>query len=91
MELTDGRIKLTSLAAEFGVTPQALRNHLKNSSGLGVNAIKLNGKLTGEYLLSIDSVLNFIHWSYSNGRKLNLGLLERVEKEIKWLKKQSLL
>lgn len=86
MDLVDGKIKLTELAVKFNVTPQALRNHVKNDyTSLGVGAIKLNGKQTGEFLLSIDSVLKFIQWLKSNGRRVNFGVLEKVEKEIKCL------
>ena len=91
MNLTDGKIKLTELAVEMKVTPQALRNHVKNEkSGLGENTIKLNGKLTGEFLLPIDSVLKFINWLKSNGRRVNFKTLETLEKEIKCLKQTQL-
>jgi transcriptional antiterminator len=86
MDLIDGKIKLTELAARFNVTPQALRNHIKNkNTSLGTDAVKLNDKQTGDFLLSIDSVLKFITWLKSNGRRVNYGTLEKIEKEIKCL------
>lgn len=87
MKLIDGRIRLNDLAAALGVTGQSLRNHLKNESGLGDKATKFGSGLTGDYLLSIDSVLNYLDWAYSHSKKLNYDTIKNVETEITCLRK----
>jgi DNA-binding Xre family transcriptional regulator len=87
MHLIDGKIRLTELAKELGVTGQALRNHLKNSSGLGVGAVKFGSGMTDDYLLPIDSVFNYIEWAMSHSKKIKYSTLEKVEKELGCLRK----
>lgn len=82
MQVIDGRIRLSELAQRLGVTNQSLRNHLKNESGLGIDAVKFGNTLTGDYLLSIDSIRQYITWAYSHSKKLNFAILNEVEKEI---------
>lgn len=82
----DGRVRLSELAQSLGVTNSALLQHLKNNSGLGDGAVKLGNMQTGDYLLSIDSVLNFILWARRRGRKLDMETLDRVQGEVECLK-----
>ncbi len=86
MELINGKIRLTDLAKELGVTSQNLRLSLKNKSGLGEGVTKLGSSILSDYLLTIDSTLNFINWSYNNGKKLDYETLHRVEEMVKQLK-----
>jgi len=81
----DGKIRLTELASELGVTSSALRQHLKNKSPLGEGATKFGNRQTGDYLLSIGSVLDFIGWARGKGRKLKVETLDRVEEDVKCL------
>jgi len=89
MKIIDGHIRLTELAKRLGVTPQSLRNHLKNNSGLGENAVKFGDTLTADYWLPLDSVVNFLNWAISHGKKMKDEMLYEVLEEVKvaWLNK----
>lgn len=86
MELVNDKIRLGDLAKALNVTNQSLRNHLKNNSGLGQGAEKDKGSLTGDWLLSIDSVINYINWSFSHRKQVDVEALTTVQKELEWLK-----
>lgn len=87
MKVLDGRVRLNDLAAALGVTGQSLRNHLRNESGLGDNAVKFGSGVTGDYLLSIDSILNYLNWAYSHSKKLDYDTIKAVELEVECLRK----
>lgn len=82
----NGKIRLSDLARRLDVSNQNLRNHMKNDSGLGIDAIKLGNKLTDDWLIPIDSVLTYLEWSMSHSKKLKFGTISEVMKEVKELK-----
>lgn len=86
MNLINGKIRLSDLAHRLGVTNQSLRNHLKNGSGLGVGAAKFGAEVTSDYLLSIDSVINYLEWSFTHSKKLKFNTISDVLKEVLELK-----
>jgi hypothetical protein len=82
METINGKIKLTDLAHWLKITPSAVRQHLTNKSPLGAGAEKFGERQTGDYLLSIDSVLAFLDWITAKGRKVKIEDVEKTRNEI---------
>ncbi len=87
MEIINGKILLSELAKALNVTSSALIQHLKNNSGLGAGAVKFGGTQTGNYLLSIDSIFQFLNWARSKAKKIDIDTIIKVEAEITWLMK----
>lgn len=85
MNTINGKIRLTELANELKVTSSALRQHLTNKSPLKVGAEKLGVHQTDDFLLTIDSVSNFLNWLKVKGRKVKMEDILRVEESIKSL------
>lgn len=87
MRVIEGRVFLRDLARRLGVTNQALRLHLHNSSGLGVDAVKFGDQhIYDDWMLSIDSVLAYLSWAMTHSKKLKFETLEAVLKEVQQLK-----
>lgn len=82
MELINRKLKLTDLAHSLRITPSAVRQHLINKSPLGEGAEKFGDRQTGDFLLSIDSVLLFLDWIRVKGRKVKLEDIERTKEII---------
>lgn len=76
-------MRLSDLAHELKVTPSAIRQHLSNKSGLGQGAEKFGARQTGDYLLNIQSVLNFLNFLKLKGRKVKMEDILRVEEGLK--------
>ena len=76
-------IRLSDLAVELNVTSSALRQHLKNKSPLGLGAKKFGGRSTGDYLLSIDSTLQFLEWLKLKAKKVKMEDILKVEDMLK--------
>lgn len=68
-------IRLTDLAEALGVTPQSIRNHLKNPR-TGLHGNKTGGRQTGEYLLPIDSVRTYLNWLTVYGKQVKFENIE---------------
>lgn len=85
MELINNKLRLVDLAEQLGVTPTALRKHLKHPSPLGVGSEKLGGRPTGDLLLSIDSILQWLPTAKRSRNKIDLQNLAKVEEQIKCL------
>lgn len=85
MQLLNGKIRLNDLANSLGITSSAVRQHLTNKSPLGKGAQKLDDRLTSDYLLSIDSVLQFLDWLVAKGRKVSYATIDKTRAEIKKL------
>jgi hypothetical protein len=77
------KVRLTDLAKELKVTSSAIRQHLHNKSGLGESAEKWGNHRTDDYLLPIDSVLNFLTWLKMKAKKVKMEDILRVEQELK--------
>lgn len=82
MDLINNQIRLTDLALKLGVNSATIRQHLYKRNG-GLSATKFGGRVTGDYLLSIDSVFGFLLWLKGKGRKVNLETIEAVENDIR--------
>ncbi len=70
MKLINNKILLTELAQLLETTPSNLRQHLHNKSGLGREHEKFGLRSTGDLLLDINSVLAFLDWISTKGRKI---------------------
>lgn len=83
MKLINQKIRLTELAEELGVSSSALRQHLTNKSPLKEGAEKMGEHVTDDFLLTIDSVSNFLNWLKIKGRKVQMETILKVEEMIK--------
>jgi hypothetical protein len=83
MELINNKILLSDLAAELGVTNSAILQHLHNpKTGLGEGAEKFGHKITGGWLLPIGSVLQYLSWAKTKGRKVSQEKLFELEDKL---------
>ena len=82
MKRINGKIRLVDLARRLGCTSANLKYHIYNDNVLGEDAEKLGEGQTDDILLSIDSILKFIEWAFSNSRRLDYNKLVELKEEL---------
>jgi hypothetical protein len=84
MQFINGKILLSELADELGVTHTALLQQLgaDHPGGLGVGAKKFDGTATSNWMLTIDSTINYLNWAKTKSRKIDKGKISELENKL---------
>lgn len=77
------KIRLNDLAAKLGIGGANLRYHVRFKDRLGEGAEKIGNKQTGDFLIPLETALNFISWAHANGRNYDYDTLVKVEEELR--------
>jgi len=84
MNYIEGKVRLSDLAEELGVSSAAIRQHLANpKTKLAINSTKLLDRKTGDTLLDKESVLNFLSWLKFHSRKIRKETINILYEKIK--------
>jgi len=83
MNIDKGYVTLGELAKELNIGSATIRQHLyHNRGGIAEGATKYMNRQTGDYLLNVNSVLNFIYWLRGHGRKITHENMDKVEAQL---------